>query len=223
MSIKYNFSYPIVVVDTETGGLLSSPSIDWSLNPDEKYEVGSKISGKLKNVANPILELGAIILNPQTLEEQDCFHGICGPEKKENFKVFLSRCSKTALNLNGFSNRLDELKTANPLSDVLKNFIKWLPKKWIPCGQNVRFDIDMINSSCSRYNLNFQIKSPPLELMSFSQLYFAFPDTEIVANYKLSTVASALHISTENAHSAIADVRMTAECLRKIFNRFSNK
>lgn len=220
--MKYNFSYPIVVFDTETGGLLSASSIDWNLDPDKKYEVGSQITGHLKSVASPILELGAIIVNPQTLEEQSYFHAICGPEKDEPFDAFLARCSSTALKINGFNQRLDELKKAKPLSEVLRDFAKWLPRKFTPCGQNVRFDIDMVNAACSRYSVNFQIKSAPLELMSYSQLYFALPDTEIVANYKLATVSNALGISTENAHSALADVRMTAECMRKIFKRFSS-
>lgn len=221
MNIKYNFSYPIVVIDTETGGLNSSHGIDWNINPELKYKVGSEVSGKLKYVAAPILEIGAIILNPQTLEEENSFHSICGPEKKENIKEFLNKCTETALQLNGFIDRTAEIKTAKPLSQVLNDLSKWVPRRFIPCGQNVRFDIEMINAACMRYNINFQIKGVPLELTSYSQLYFALPDTEIVANYKLSTVANALRIPTTGAHSAMADVRMTAECIRKIFNRFS--
>ena len=123
---------------------------------------------------------------------------------------------------------IDEIKAAPPMSEALKSFKDFFPKsgtrlaKFLPCGQNIRFDIDMLNAACRKSGIDLEIKTPPLELITYSQLYFSLPDTEIVANYKLTTVAQALGISTKDAHTALADVRMTLACLKKIFARFSS-
>jgi DNA polymerase III epsilon subunit-like protein len=226
LDLQLNLQDPIIVFDTETGGLNPDDSVEWSL-VRSKVKIGDKLTGKFSKYASPILELGAIRLNPFNLEEVDQFHSICGPEKNESFELFISKCTDDALKINGFNSRLDELKNAEPTSEVLKKFISWLPKtkngrpKFIPSGQNARYDIDMINHACLRHGINFQIYQHPLELISFSLLFFGLKDTQIVANHRLTTVASALGVDTSNAHSALADVRMTAECLRKIFYRFS--
>lgn len=226
LDLQLNLQNPIVVFDTETGGLNPDISVEWTLNRS-KIKIGDTIEGKVIKHASPILEIGAVLLDPFNLKELDSFHSICGPEKDESFKLFMSKCTPDALKINGFKDRLDELKKAPPTSDVLKKFINWVPKykngrpKFIPAGQNVRYDIDMINHAASRFGINFQIYQHPIELISFSLLFFGLKDTEIVANNKLTTVASALGIDTTNAHSALSDVRMTAECLRKMFYRFS--
>lgn len=223
--LNLNLPYPIVVMDTETGGLNPTDEIVWNLTrPLNKP--GTKLTGTLIQPTSPIIEIGAVILNPRTLKEVGSFHAICGPEENESFESFISRCTPKALEVNGFDKRLEDLKKAMPLSKVLKNFLNWLPKegnkiRLIPCGQNVRFDLDMFNMAFKRYDIDYQFRAQPLELTSYSQLYFALCDTEIVANYKLTTIAAALGISTKNAHSALADVRMTAECIRRIFLRFA--
>lgn len=224
--LKLNIPYPILAFDTETGGLNADNEISWSL---EKLhaKVGESITGRVTKAAAPILEIGAIFVSPSNLEEVSTFHTLCGPEKGESIESFIGKCTKQALEINGFKDRIEELKNAPPLSEAMKNFVLWLPKKgskvadFIPCGQNVRFDIEMVNNTCKRFGINFEIRKPPLELISYSQLYFALPDTEIVANYKLTTVSQALGVSIENAHSALADVKMTLECMRKMFKRFS--
>lgn len=219
MEPRLNLPAPIVVFDTETGGLNADDEIQYPLNIERK--VGTAITGKLVKLAAPILEIGAVVISNRNLKELKAFHSLCGPEKDETFEEFLARLDPKALEVNGFGKRLEELKAAPPLSQVLRDFVAWLPKGFIPCGQNVKFDYEMVNYACERFGINFQFKVQPLELTSYSQLYFALPETEIVANYKLATVSEALGISTEGAHTALADVRMTAQCIRKMFDRFS--
>lgn len=224
--LKLNLPGPVIVFDTETGGLNPTEEISWSLD-ESTYTVGNVVQGRLHKLSSPILEIGAVVLDPLNFEEVDEFHIICGKEEKEDFKHFLSRCTDEALKVNGFKDRLDELERAKPLSEGLKSFVSWIKKAeeeyngWaIPCGQNVKFDIEMVNSACKRLGINYQIKSHPLELTSYSQLYFSMQDTPTVANYRLTTVAQALGISTKNAHQALSDVKMTAECIRRMFNKF---
>jgi DNA polymerase III epsilon subunit-like protein len=220
--LKVIYSEPIIVFDTETGGLNPSYEIDWDISLSLK--VGDTIQGKVKTVYAPILEIGAVKLNQFTLEEVDKFYSLCGPEEGQSVEDLFSLCSQGALDVNKLDKRKEEFKTAKPLSAVLKNFISWATresKQFIPAGQNVRFDIDMINAACKRLGIDYQIFNPPIELRDFSSLYFALPDTPIVANYKLTTVASALGLGTEGAHQALEDVKMEAECLRRILKRFT--
>lgn len=216
------FSEQIIIFDTETGGLNPENEIEWDVT--RNLIPGDKIEGVMKTAYAPILEIGAIKLNQFNLEELDYFYSLCGPEEGKNIEDLLELCTPAALEVNKINNRLDELSKAPPLSLVLRNFIDWArkdTKKYIPGGQNVRFDIDMINASCRRLGIDYQIYTQPLELRDFSQFYFALPDTPIVANYKLSTIAEALGISTKNAHHALVDVRIEAECFRQIFKRLS--
>jgi len=224
--LKLNLPGPVIVFDTETGGLNPDIEVSWSVDP-KKYVLGESIQGNLTKLASPILEIGAVVLNPLNLKEEEEFHRICGKSEEETFKDFMSRCSDKALEVNGFANRLEDLEKALPLKKALEDFVKWIRKaedrfggRAIASGQNVRFDIEMVNFACKRLGVDYQLQSHPLELTSYSQLYFALPNTPTVANYKLTTVASALNLSTENAHSALADVRMTAECIRRMFRKF---
>lgn len=226
--LNLNLPGPVIVFDTETGGLNADDEISWSLDR-EHYCVGSRVQGTITKLPSPILEIGAVVLNPLNLSEIAFFHSVCGKDEDESFKDFLGRCSKKALQVNGFGTRLNELEKAKSLKQTLAEFVSWIrtyeqrfSSSFIPCGQNVRFDIDMVNMACKKLGVPFQIKTQPLELISYSQLYFAMSDTETVANYKLTTVAGALGIDTENAHSALADVRMTAECMRRMFKKFSS-
>lgn len=227
--LKLNLPGPIIVFDTETGGLNPSEEISWTLN-NSNYYVGECIQGVINKLPAPILEIGAIALDPCSLEKIGEFHVLCGKESDETFDEFIARCSSEALKINGFISRLGELEAANPTSISLKSFGDWIKQieekynycKSIPCGQNIKFDIEMIKAACKRFGINYPINHHPLELISYSQLYFALPDTPTVANYKLSTIAEALGIPIKNAHQALADVQMTAQCIRTIFKRFCN-
>lgn len=230
---KVNLSYPVVVFDTETGGLSGSAQIEWDLTEDLS-EIGKEITGKVKKAPAPILEIGAVVLNPITLEEEAHFHTYCGPDAGESLESLLSRCDAEALRVNGFDQgeRREALRQAPSMKEAIESWVKWIrvstdskhhlkTRKFIPCGQNVRFDIDMINSACQREGIRFALKTQPIELINFAMVYFGLPHTGSVARYKLEVIAEALGIPTEDAHTALADVRMTAECLRIFLNEFT--
>lgn len=225
--LKLSFNDLIIVFDCETGGLFADNEITWNVDREASLKKGDKIQGVVKNHYTPILEIAGVRLNPFTLEEEDTFYSLCGPEEGESIQDLLNRCEEEAFKINNLNNKLEELEKAPALSKVIEDFVNWSTlskqrKNFIPSGQNVKFDIDMVNATCKRFGIDYQIKRSPLELRSYSQFYFALPDTPIVANYKLTTIAEALGISTEGAHEALEDVRMTSECLKIMFKRFAS-
>lgn len=220
--VYVNFGSPLIVFDTETGGLC--PRDQFDLPRQHKLIPGDKVPVRFIAPAAPILEIGACRLDPITLKELDYFHSYCGPDEGETVDQLLARCDRKALEVNGLDKKKAELASAPTCKEVLKKFIYWATDKtgkFKPAGQNVRFDIDMVNMWCWVYGIDFEIQESPQELKCLAEVYFALPDTPVVANYKLGTVAEALGINTERAHEALYDVRMTAECLRKIYSRFS--
>lgn len=220
MDLKINLPYPVVVFDTETGGLNGDYEIEWP--KDNTLKINQKIEGRITKRPVPILEIGAVILSPNTLDEIGQFHTLCGPEQGQSLEDYRSSCTDQALAVNGFGSRFEELRSAPPMSKALKNFLDFLPKRHMLAGQNLRYDMHMVDAACTRFNLGFTFKNSPLELVTLAQIYFSLADTPIVANYKLTTIAEALGIPTTNAHSALADVRMTVACLKTMINRFAS-
>jgi DNA polymerase III epsilon subunit-like protein len=219
-----NFNYPIIIVDTETGGLNPNFEIAWEVGGAKP---GDKITGTVLNVAPPVLEIGAIALNPKTLKEEAEFHAICGPEPETTVDQLLSRCHARALDVNGFREKKTELAKASPLSRELQNLASWLSKqgKHVLAGQNVRYDILMINAAARRAKVSLELArygGQILELQTLSVLHFGLLGTPL-KSYKLTSVAEALEVQTEGAHSAMADVRMVAECLRRILKKLERK
>jgi DNA polymerase III epsilon subunit-like protein len=222
---KVNFGNPVVVFDTETGGLNPEHIIDWDITLEKKLYPGMELSGSVREIATPILEIGACKLDFISLEELDFFHSLCGPEEGESIDDLLNKCTEEALQVNGLNRKLDELAKAPPLSKVLRDFQKWATKEskqFIPAGQNINFDIRMMNAAFRRAGVDYEILyHQPLELLALSKIYYSLPDTPIVANYKLTTVAESLGIPTDHAHEALADVRMTCEALRIMLSRLA--
>ena len=216
------FENPIIIMDSETGGLSPQPEIRWLSN---KFEKGSKVEAVVIEPASPILQISAVKLNQSTLKEEDNFDTLVGPDEGESIEEYISRCQPRALQVNGLGEKKDLLEKAPPLKEAMSRFLRWLPKPWeyLIAGQNVQFDLNFFNAKLEELGRDERFYGQPLELLAFSRLYFSLPDTSIVANHKLETIASALGIKTEGAHDALVDCRMTAEVMRIIFKRLSLK
>lgn len=228
-----NFDYPLVVFDTETGGLNSYDHIDLNCTSKglpEFYKAGQEVTGRVIRSMTPILEIGAVKYDPKTFKELSTFHSYLGPEPHQEFNDYIESCDKKALQINGLINKLDLLKVARPGSEVIVNFLTWARGdhgSFIPAGQNVKFDIDMLSGWSNKFGittgLDYRSMGYPEDLRYYSRFYFSLPETPTVPNYKLTTIAAALGINTDNAHEALPDVRMTAECLKIIYKRLAEK
>lgn len=224
MSLKLSFDHPIVIMDSETGGVHPKANVRWV---SDKFEKDSKVEAIVVDSPAPILQIAAVKLNQQNLDEIDSFSTLVGPDAGESVENYLSRCNPQALEVNKLHERIDELREAPDIKKALNAFINWLPKPWnyIVAGQNVQFDLNFFNAKLEEVNSNDRFYGQPLELLSISRLYFSLPDTPIVANHKLENIASSLDIKTEDlqVHDALVDCRLTADVMRKMFKRFSLK
>jgi len=216
------FENPIIVMDSETGGLSPKPEIRLL---GDKFEKGSTVEALIIEVPSPILQISAVKLNQITLEEESYFDTLVGPNKDESIEDYMAKCHPRALEVNKLDERVDDIAAAPCLSKALSNFLNWLPKPWDYWigGQNVQFDLNFFNAKLEEIQRDERFYGHPLELLAFTKLYFSLPDTPIVANHKLETIAAALGVQTEGAHDALIDCRMTAEVMKIIFKRFSLK
>jgi len=222
-NLKLAFSDPIIIMDSETGGLVPKETIRWKRRPD--FQVGQRVFGEVTSLGTPPLELAAIRLDPSTMEEEKFFHTYVGPNEGESIDTYFSQCHPQAFTVNKLDKKRDEIAAAPPLSKAIQDFLYWLPpiRKLIIGGQNVQFDISFINAALELLRKDERFIGQPLELQDFSRLYFALPETPIVSNLKLETVCQALGIDTSEAHTALADCRMTAEVMKIIFERFCSR
>lgn len=85
-------------------------------------------------------------------------------------------------------------------------------------GYNVRFDLDMIDAWVRRCGESFlwsylgPYPVDPLPLLA----HLRYLGLISVPNFKLTTIAEALGVPIDNAHDALADIKMTRAVLRKL-------
>lgn len=209
-------------MDSETGGVYPKANVRWVT---EQFKKDERAEAIVINPPAPILQIAAIKLNQQTLEEEDSFSTLVGPDEGESIDQYLGRCDPQALRVNKLDERISELRESPSIKRALSNFIHWLPNPWnyIIAGQNVQFDLNFFNAKLEEVNSDFRFYGQPLELLSISRLYFSLPDTPIVANHKLENIACSLGIQTSElqVHDALVDCRLTAEVMKRMFKRFS--
>src|SRR3989304_8119012 len=123
-TLRLAFDSPVVVLDTETGGLSPQAEIRW-----EENKAKGGVIGTILSPPSPILQISAIRLNQQTLEEEAHFNTLIGPDDGETVDDLLSRCTETALKVNGIGEGKKELSSSPSLKKVITDFMCWLPKR----------------------------------------------------------------------------------------------
>lgn len=90
------------------------------------------------------------------------------------------------------------------------------------CAYNLRFDFDFLRAMFERAGdtylgswIQFGRWLDPMYVATFAQHVGLMPRTE---NLKLSTIAQALGIPNDDAHDALADIRMTRAVIRRLTN-----
>jgi DNA polymerase III epsilon subunit-like protein len=184
---------PIVFFDLETGGL---------------------------QLENPIIQLAAAAVSP-AWEVLETF------ERKIQFEV--SQCEPEALQGNCYKDSVDWAKDARPEGEVMRDFKGFLDKYRcvlqtsqrtgtsykvaILGGYNIAtFDMERLKAAFKRHSLFLPVQyNGILDVLHGVIWHFAGLEEGAprAANLRLTSVATHVGISTEGAHDATSDVRMT--------------
>ncbi len=161
-----------------------------------------------------IIEIGAIVARqiPRAGRESKL-------EVIEEFEfkikpAHLERAEPEALRVNGYNE--GEWLFAPDLAQAMKLVVPKLTDA-IMVAQNVTFDWSFLSAAFKQLGIKNPLHYHKLDLISlaFAKLY----DNERVQRFSLQALAEHFGIKNEKAHTALADVRVTVEIYKKLFER----
>jgi len=155
---------------------------------------------------------GVIEIDGEEVEEFDIF---CHPHERADI-------SEQALEVTGMSREeLEGFQSPKKAYDELVEiFSKYIDKfnkddKFIVAGQNVKFDIDVLNRFFRRNNdnylgsfLNYKQVFDTLSIYMALEIADVVPKLE---NHKLETICKIMGVELSNAHNSLADIKATKE------------
>jgi len=155
---------------------------------------------------------GVIEIDSEVKEEFDIF---CHPHKGADI-------SEQALEVTGMNReQLDSFQSPKKAyEELVEIFSKYIDKfnkddKFIIAGQNVKFDIDVLNRFFRRNNdnylgsfLNYKQVFDTLSIYMALEIADVVPKLE---NHKLETICKIMGVELSNAHNSLADVKATKE------------
>lgn len=165
-----------------------------------------------------LIELGYIIEIDKEVKEEGCLKMNPIPLGKELHSQALEVNKLTEQEIQMYPSPLEFY---NNLIQVLDKYIDRYNKldKFICCGYNVRFDIDMlkqffIDMGDQYYGSWFDNR--PLDIFALIPYLIYKEKFPELNSYKLENVAYVLGIESDTFHSALDDVRITREVFNKL-------
>lgn len=174
-----------------------------------------------------IIQIGAV-LTDDNFEEISAFETLVYPENDEDFDPGSQR-------IHGISRF--ELEEAPNLEDALDDLEYWLQdsggfnsRKAMQslkiCGQGINNDISFLKAAYHQINLTWPFAYQCIDLQDITLFYSHILNAnklESPDRLNLNAIAEFLKMERErNKHNALEDARLTAKCLKEIFERASN-
>ncbi|MSP18354.1 MAG: 3'-5' exonuclease [Bdellovibrionales bacterium] len=165
-----------------------------SLDLDEYVVFDLETTGLSPWGGDEIIEIGAMKVWGQKIEESQIFHSLVNPKRL---------IPEYATKVNGITN---EMVTAAPtIDEVFPKFLDFLGSSWL-VAQNARFDMSFV----MKYLMQFRIKRQfeVYDTMLFSRR--AFPGE---SKHNLDIICSrlGLKVMAEERHRSLGDVKLTAQ------------
>ena len=173
----------------------------------------------LNPVHNDIIQIAGVIeIDGKIMEE---FNLTCQPFSFDNI-------SKQALEIN--KRTVDEIrefqKPAFLHADLKKLFSKYVDQynkndKFIPAGQNVRFDIDFLHQFFQKNNDKYfgsWLKWQGVDLLALASI-LQYAGKFTLENLKLETLAKHFRVELE-AHDALEDIKATRLIIKKALGAY---
>lgn len=170
---------PLLVIDTETTGL--DPATD------------------------ALVQLAAIMLDPQSLAEQAAFSTLIRSQRP---------ISAEAHAVHGLA--LEDLEAAPELPSAISAFAKFAEPSAVISGHNVGFDYAFLKSAYAQVGLEFPFDYHTLDIWSLSFFILGADGIEL-PKYNLDHLCSLYGIVRGPRHDAMEDVRASAQVLRHLF------
>lgn len=140
--------------------------------------------------------------------------------------------SEKALEVNGLT--VEEIRTFPEAKEMYIEFKALMDKyidnynksdKFVPCGQNVRFDMDFVYQLFKKQGDPYwfsYVFSAPFDTLSMAVMLEVKEGKKIfVPSYKLETLCKRMDVPLDNAHDALADIDATRAVASKMWVRLT--
>lgn len=177
-----------------------------SLCLDEYVVFDLETTGLSPWAGDEIIEIGAIKVFGDQIDEVGCFHSLVNPRRL---------ISEEATKVNGITN---EMVAAAPTFDqVFPKFLDFVGGAYL-VAQNAKFDMSFL----MKHMLQNSIQRPPFEV--YDTVHFSrrcFPD-ETRHNLDIIAQRLGLTIAPEDRHRSIGDVKLTAKAFVMLRERLGD-
>ena len=165
-----------------------------SLELDEYVVFDLETTGLSPWGGDEIIEIGAMKIFGSDIDEANHFHTLVNPKRL---------IPEEATKVNGITNEM--VASAPILEDVFPKFLDFIGSAWL-VAQNARFDMSFLMKYLVQYKMSRNLEV--YDTMLFSRR--CFPN-ESSHNLDIICQRLGLHVTPEERHRSIGDVKLTAK------------
>lgn len=193
------------LIPSEVGGIVCQPS-----NCREVWKMARPIlvvdleTSGLDPVRDCIVEIGACLLDPDTLDEEGCFNARVRPT---------CPVSVEALRVHGLT--AEVLAEAPSIDHAIRQFLDFAPTDALLAGHNVGFDVAFLKAAFTRTGLEYPFDYHAIDVWSVGFMCRAGMRNQDHLP-TLDDFADALGLPRSARHTALEDAQITSGLLRKL-------